>query len=239
MVSPIEQLTNDMGGFRRETAHIHSPGFPGWDWLPFVRRGWKWDLNIKGRYASLIGVSSTATPNPIILRPGETWAFPLLDVNQPQWLISIYFVTNSPFTQMDFQLDDWSFNTSYQTVSSIFGNNQSSTTTKWLIQTTKPKFISPVGPLYPIFLDPIQPVSVTSSVSLKAILPANAPVANAEVMAVAIGRVIVSDYNIFLDEVRKTAVELEVGQNIKQWQDAQSSDGKLIADIGPSGRRTS
>lgn len=236
-MSDAEKLSNQMGGYRPETAHLRVPGFPGWDWLPFIRKGWKWDLEVYGRAQNVFNVRAGSTNTPITLRPGETYTFPTREPNQPQWLTGIFMTATSPYVKLGFDLDEFSFAASHYDLESLGGYHRAKA--NWVIESLKPKLISPIGqPLYTVILDPVSPVSVTSIMSVYANLPAMSPVAASEVLVFGLARVAVSDYNVFLDEVRKTSIELEVGQNIKQWADAQSKDGKLIADIGPSGRRT-
>lgn len=233
--TPLNLLANKMAGFRPETAHLDMPSFPGWEWLPFVRRGWKWELKNRGRLVAQQGMEGD--PSPIIMRPGDTFHVPTTDENQPQWLIGVILIASSPFLVMKAKLDDFMFSASHWSISNIFGGI--SYQSNWLIKTCKPMLLTPFGmPFYTLVLDPVMPVSITSTATFDLHLPLTTPVTQIEVFNISIGRVIVNDYNVFLDEVRKTVVELEVGKNVTQWQDAESGDRKLIADIGPSGRRT-
>lgn len=233
MATTVEQLTNAVGGFRPETAHLSVAGFPTWDWLPFVRRGWKWDLIFKGRLFKTLGVADV-DETPIILTRGESYKFPIVESNQPQWIITIVLITTTPYTKFKFVLDDYQFESSYNDYNYFLQDLK----TNWVVTRVPRVLITPLGvPFYFMIVDPIQPVSVTSQISLFAELPSNMPVASDEVLGFAVGRVFVDDYNVFLDEVRKTTLELEVGKNVQQWTDKQSDDGKLIADIGSSGRR--
>lgn len=188
-----------------------------WTTLPFIRDGWKYKLDIRGRLSSLLGGTNTETIN--LIRGGGRYKFKydytLLEEEREAraWFLVLDVIFSNPFGTARYTLDKWSFEASPYLVKMYNLHPAQTFNFRAFCDMYDP--MTAYGPMYSVVLDPSEPIPAATDFDWEFYLPASSIAASCEVLLALIGRVVVNDYKSFLKEYRKFTEDLRGANDVR------------------------
>jgi len=165
-------------------------------------KGWTYDLDYIGAIGAETPIIRGAAPNVLAQYTDEKG-----------WLQSLNFAFRSPFIEMHFTADN------HRVSASPFLLNLGGLTVpnNMTIYNNVYNPMSVMGPLYGVSWNPSCSWPYERLVEISVSLPATAPVAQANMIAAAIGRIKINDYRTFMRSIKKFNLEQMSGVKIDRF----------------------